>query len=95
MSDKTSFSCGEAIDIVHVESIRQRLIKAVSKANIIELKAHEVSKADTAGLQIFVALNQQLTNAGGQIVWKKPSPALLHSASLLGLSQALSLPESA
>ena len=94
MSGGSSFSCGEALDIVHVEGLRQRLQKSLAKSSSIELKAHLVSKADTAGLQLFIALNQHVHALGGSLNWKKPSPTLVHAAKLLGVTQAIGLPES-
>ena len=91
MASKTSFSCGSAVDIVNVNSLQQRLLKALDKSSTIELKADKVEKADSAGLQLFVAANKELNAAGGQMIWKKPSESLLTAAKQLGLTEALGL----
>ncbi len=91
MNSKTSFSCGEAVDIANVNNLYQRLHKSLQKSCVIEIKADKVAKADTAGLQLFVALAQETTNKGGNIIWKNPSETLLSTARQLGLSVQLML----
>jgi len=88
---KTTFSCGEALDIVHSISLHERLQKALLKSSTIELKADKVEKADTAGLQLLVALAQEVRKTEGRLVWKKPSEHLLTAAEQLGLKQVLGL----
>ncbi|BFM05983.1 STAS domain-containing protein [Halioxenophilus aromaticivorans] len=95
MADKTTFSCGDSLDIQQVSSLYKRLQKSVEKAINIELKADLVAKADTAGLQMFVSLRQELKALGGDIIWKKPSDELLQAAKLLGLTVSLGLPVAA
>lgn len=94
MADKTSFSCGESLDIQQASALYKRLQKSVEKALRIELKSDSVKKADTAGLQMLVSLRNELKTLGGDIVWKKPSEELIQSAELLGLAGCLGLPES-
>jgi len=91
MAVKTTFSCGESLDITEVASLQARLHKSLQKSSTIELKADDVKKADTAGLQLFVALERDVSNTGGALVWKKPSQALIDAARLLGLEKELGL----
>ncbi len=91
MPTKTTFSCGEALDIVHVGPLRDRLRKALEKSYTIELKADKVEKADTAGLQLFVILAKTVKQHNGSLIWKKPSDALLATAKSLGLHDQLHL----
>lgn len=91
MTSKTSFSCGECVDIVNVSSLYQRLQKSLQKSSTIELKADKVTKADTAGLQLFAALAQEVASKGGKVIWKNPSEALLSTAQQLGLTAILML----
>jgi len=91
MAVKTTFSCGESLDITEVASLQARLHKSLQKSSTIELKADDVKKADTAGLQLFVALARDVSNTGGALVWKKPSQALIDAARLLGLEKELGL----
>lgn len=89
MTVKTSFSCGESLNIAHVSNLYQRLVKALEKTSNIELKADKVEKADTAGLQLFLALKKEVANGGGQLNWKNPSDALIAAAKQLGLYEQL------
>lgn len=91
MANKTSFSCGEALDISHAAALHTRLERSLKKASIIELKADAVAKVDTAGLQLIVSVKKEVETLGGSIVWKKPSEKLLISAKSLGLSDHLGL----
>jgi len=91
MTSKTSISCGESLDIAAVKSLQSRLHKSLQKSSIIEVKADAVAKADTAGLQLFIALKNEIDTLGGNLIWKNPSPALIDSAKLLGLDGTLGL----
>ncbi len=91
MSNRTTFSCGENLDIAHATSMHQRLQKSLQKSLVIEIKADKVSKADTAGLQLLAALAREVTGRDGTLIWKKPSETLLATAQQLGLTQALML----
>jgi len=91
VAEKTTFSCGDSLDIHVASSLHKRLQKSMHKALTIELKADGVTKADTAGLQVFVSLRNELKTLGGDIVWKKPSDDLVRASDLLGLSEALGL----
>ncbi|GAA6169127.1 STAS domain-containing protein [Sessilibacter corallicola] len=91
MSDKTSFSCGEYLDITQVSNLYGRLQKSLQKSVNIELKADKVNKADTAGLQMFVALKREISTTDGNLIWKNPSEGLINSAKLLGLAEELGL----
>ena len=94
MAERTSFSCGSKLDISQAQAIHKRVIKALSKSSTIELKADQVEKADTSGLQIFVALQREVALTGGELVWKRPSQPLIDTAKLLGLDQLLHLTNS-
>ena len=91
MAAKTTFSCGDLLDISVVAGLQARLRKSLEKSSTIELKADSVKKADTAGLQVFVALMREVESTGGCLIWKKPSDELIKAASLLGLDEALGL----
>lgn len=91
MSSKTTLSFGESLDITQANSLQGRLERSLQKSSTIELKANAVEKADTAGLQLILALKNEAETRGGAISWKKPSAALLEAAQRLGLTTALGL----
>lgn len=91
MANRTSFSCGEALDINQASSLYQRLQKSMQKSHTIELRAKSVSKVDTAGLQLLLALSLEAERCGGKIIWQAPSSTLISSARLLGMADKLGL----
>jgi len=91
MATRTSFSCGESLDITAVHALQKRLDGALKKSSTIELKADAVHKADTAGLQLMLSLAQEVERQGGRIIWKKPTNALISYAQQLGLAKPLGL----
>ena len=91
MADKTVFSCGENLDITQVAALQKRLFKSLERSSVVELKAADVTRADTAGLQLLAALSQEVKGTGGKITWVKPSSVLLNTAKRLGLTEPLGL----
>ncbi len=91
MTAKTTFSCGEQLDVTVAASLYARLQKSLQKSSTIELKSGSVKRADTAGLQLMVALAREVANTGGELIWKTPSEELLKAARLLGLDKELGL----
>ena len=91
MADKSSFSCGEHVDISQAIQLHQRLKRCVAKDVTVELKADKIQKADTAGLQLLLAAVKDLHEAGNEVCWRKPSEAFISAAETLGMSQALKL----
>ena len=59
MSSKTTFSCGNSLDITHVTGLYNRLERSLHKSNVIELKAEAVEKVDTAGLQLLMSVKKK------------------------------------
>lgn len=93
MAEKTSFSCGNNLDIFHVDKLKQRLESALERGQTIVLKADKVERVDTAGLQLIIALKKKIEADGGSIVWQKPTQTLLDIAKLLGVDSILELKE--
>jgi len=91
MTNKTSLSLGENLDISNVSKLHSRLTSSLQKSSTIELKADTVKKADSAGLQLLLTIKREVENIGGSIVWKKPSKELVDTAVLLGLVEHLGL----
>jgi anti-anti-sigma factor len=91
MSDKTSISLGENLDISNVSKLHSRLNASLQKSSTIELKADVVKKTDSAGLQLILSIKREVEKVGGTILWKKPSKELIDTAVLLGLFEHLGL----
>lgn len=92
MSDKTdTVQCGEALTIANAASIVDQVKSILGETANINVDAHEVDKVDTAGLQIFIALNREVEKSHGKLTWQSPSEALESAARTLGLSKAIGL----
>ena len=89
MMTKTTFSCGKELHVNHVLNLHRRLQKSLQKSRFIELKANLVEKVDSAGLQLLVALAQEIERSGGKLVCQKPSEILIDAISISGLSASL------
>ena len=59
----------------------------------VEIDARQVEKVDAAGLQALLAGRQALARAGKTIVWSGCSSQLKAVAGLLGMAEALELPQ--
>lgn len=91
MADKTTFSLGNNLDIFHVEKLKQRLDAVLSDGVSLVIKADKVERADTAGLQLFLAVKNKIESKGGHIVWHNPSTTLVEIATLIGVADILNL----
>ena len=88
-TEQASIECGEALTIAHAANLHGQLTKALETSSTVELVAESIEKVDTAGLQLIVALSQELEKADGKIIWKKPSDVLVQAVSTLGLAPYL------
>lgn len=91
MASKSSLSLGKTLDISAVSGLQERMLKALEKADELELKANNVERVDTAGLQLVLCLRRELMQRGGDVAWKKPSDKIVETARLLGLDSVLGL----
>ncbi len=58
----------------------------------IVLDAGDVSRVDTASLQLIYVIQKTLADSGHSIRWQAVSDAFRDSATLTGLTEALALP---
>ncbi len=92
MSDKTTLSLPEQLDIGQVESIRVRMNKTLAKdAANIEVKTEKVDHVDSAGMQLLLSFRAAAINSGKAVTLIKPSDEFLAAAELLGTSELLEL----
>jgi len=90
-SGSSTIDCGSALTVANAADMHQKLQAALNESSTISLKADDVDKVDTAGLQLFVALSKEAEKVGGQIVWQQPSQALKDAAKTLGLAKSINL----
>ena len=95
MSQSVSIDCGARLSIERVEVLHQEMEQALRDARDIELKADEVQYCDTAGLQLILALFRAVESAGHSVSWSGVSEVVSDTASILGMSDALTLAQPA
>lgn len=90
-AENLTIDCGSNLTVATAADMHQKLQDALNGSSTINLKADEVEKVDTAGLQLFVALNKELDKSGGKLVWQTPSETLLQASNTLGLTHSVGL----
>jgi len=92
-SNEISVEFGDTLDISKAAEFHQQLQSALGKGGEVVLDASELGRIDAASLQLCVAFFADAAARKVTAKWHSPSEALVRSASLLGLSQQLGLPE--
>lgn len=90
MSQKSTMTLPERLDISQANVIKDRMDKALAK-NVakIEVKADKVERADSAGIQLLLSFKAAVKEQGRELVLLKPSDELLIAAELLGSAELL------
>lgn len=86
-------NCHYSLDISIVTVLGNELKVALDSGQSIQIQADEVSRADTAALQLLCAFFLDAQTHGINVEWLDPSDALLDAASVTGLSEHLGLTE--
>ena len=90
MSDKTTLTLPERLDIAQADSVKDRMNKALAKdASIVEIKADKVERVDSAGIQLLLSFKAAVLENDKEIILLKPSDELLAAAELLGSTELL------
>jgi anti-sigma B factor antagonist len=84
-------SLGRTLGIREVGDLRAQLLSAIEAGPVV-IDASAVEQADSAGLQLLVALERSLAARGEAVTYSATAPALLAAARLLGLHEACRLP---
>ncbi len=80
---------GPALTIREVMSLKQQFHAMLAAGGAVNLDGGAVSSADTAGIQLLVALALEAKTRNVEIAWRGASQVLLQSAERLGLSMVL------
>ncbi len=86
-----AFALGQSLSIRDVHDLRERLLAAVEAGPVV-LDGGAVERADSAGLQLLVALGRSLAARGEVLAYSGVSQTLTDVASTLGLTEACGLP---
>ena len=90
MSNKTTLTLPERLDIAQADSVKERMNKALAKdASIVEIKADKVERVDSAGIQLLLSFKAAVLENDKEIILLKPSDELLAAAELLGSTELL------
>ena len=92
MSDKTTLTLPEQLDISQVDSLKDRMDKSLAKdVSIFELSADKVERVDSAGIQLLLSFKNAVKEANKEFKLLKPSDEFLAAADLLGTTELLEL----
>ncbi len=92
-SEKMVINCEPTLDISASEALYEHLGEAFQENHEIEIKAGEVTRVDTAILQVFTALMIEARVKDINVEWSSVSNTFYASAKLLGLTAELKLPD--
>ncbi|ASP40594.1 hypothetical protein CHH28_18820 [Bacterioplanes sanyensis] len=86
-----TLSCGARLSIDQAEHLHSQFQAALSSPEPLLIDAGDVQYADSAGLQLLLALKQSLAGSGQSFSWGNVSDVVYECADLLGLTAQLSL----
>jgi len=89
---KTVINCEPTVDISAAQALYTHLHNAVSNNHDVEIDAGEVTRVDSAILQLFTAFMLESRGRDQNVTWCAVSDAFYASANLLGLVKELNLP---
>lgn len=91
--DRTEIVLKGMLDVGETRAAHGRLGEALTRALPIELTASGLERIDTAGLQLLVVFLRTARDRGLTLRWSDVGSPLMNSAQLLGLTEALELPQ--
>ena len=78
-----------------IETVAERheeLVRALETELPVRIDAREVSRLDTAGLQLLVSFSLELARRGRELSWAGASEAVMQAVALAGVTRVLGLP---
>ncbi|MCQ8879866.1 STAS domain-containing protein [Pseudoalteromonas shioyasakiensis] len=81
----------EELAITKIESLHQDLLNELSTNDDVCIDISEVSRADTASIQLLCALQKHLLSVHHKIIWIGQSEPLNNAINQLGLNEYLIL----
>lgn len=91
MADSVTYTLDKNSDISKSEMLHEKLESHLNDGVNIEIDASQVERIDTSSLQILVSLFSTMKARHLQSTITNPSDSFLKSASMLGLTECLSL----
>jgi ABC-type transporter Mla MlaB component len=90
-SNETIIHCGSEMDLSSVVDQKKILLHGLQIKKPICLEASEISKIDTAGIQLFLNFILAASKANIICYWKNPTSKVIELSELLGVNQILAL----
>ncbi len=84
------FTLDDEICIADVAHWREKFLHC-NTSSCVTIDASMVQRVDTAGIQLLLALIQEIQRRNGSLQWREPAESLLQTAATLGLGEALGL----
>lgn len=93
MSGLVEIELPENLTIAYIHPIHEQFEAAIDDKDHDEIliKASEVTRADTAGVQLLYAFVKAAQEHNIKLDWHEPSAKLCSAASILGMEQILGL----
>lgn len=80
------------LTLSHAKEVRERLFSALSRNPALEVDLLNVTRVDTAGLQLLILLHREALASGKQLRWLGFSLAVQEAFELLDLGELLGRP---
>lgn len=88
----TTVTLSGNIDISGISDLKIQFDNLLANECSITINAKDVNKIDTPSLQMLCVIESHLKNQNNTLNWEPASDAIIKSASLLGISDFLNLP---
>lgn len=85
--------CGSHLDKESIQDQREIFIKVLAAKKPIIFYANDITKVDTAGLQLVLSFTLAASKHNIAWEWREPSSVLMREADLLGMRNLLKLPD--
>lgn len=85
------FKLPSELTISHVEEFHQQVLQVLHAEHDVSIDMSDVSRVDTASIQVLCALQKHLLEVNNRIRWHGESQALSKAVDELGLTGLLAL----
>ena len=92
---RRTLKLGTSSGIAQAGELKDRLAKLFERKSAVTLDGSELERIDTAILQLLACFARDAKQRGITVKWKGPSESARASISLVGIEQALGIPEDA
>jgi len=91
MSAESTLKLPEELSIANVAEWKSKLSSLLHESSPLTLDAEELSRVDTAAIQLLAAFTVKVQGSDMELHWSNPSEALKKTAQQLGMLDSLVL----